>query len=62
MKSFLKNAGRCVIVALAAATLLPLVARAQAPAPFGAIPNARQIEWYHREAQVFIHFGVNTFT
>jgi alpha-L-fucosidase len=61
MNSFLKNAGRCVIVALAAAILLPLVARAQAPAPFGAVPNARQIEWYHREAQVFIHFGVNTF-
>jgi alpha-L-fucosidase len=62
MNSFLKAAVRRSTLALAAATLLPLGARAQAPAPFGAVPNARQIEWFHREAQVFLHFGVNTFT
>jgi alpha-L-fucosidase len=62
MKPFLKTAVRCGTVALAAATLLPLVAQAQAPTPFGAVPNARQIEWFHREQQVFLHFGVNTFT
>lgn len=43
-------------------TLLPLTANADAPKPFGAVPNARQIEWFHRERQAFIHFGVNTFT
>jgi alpha-L-fucosidase len=62
MKSFLKTAVRCSTVALAAATLLPLAANAQAPKAFGAVPNPRQVEWFHREAQVFIHFGVNTFT
>jgi alpha-L-fucosidase len=61
MKSFPKNAGRYCVAVLAAATLFPLATRAQAPTPFGAVPNARQIEWFHREAQVFLHFGVNTF-
>lgn len=31
------------------------------PAPVGPIPNARQIEFYHREINAFFHFGVNTF-
>lgn len=34
---------------------------AQAPAPIGPVPNARQIEWYHREMIAFFHFGINTF-
>ena len=62
MKSVLKKASHCCSMALVAAILLPLSARAQAPQPYGAVPNARQIEWFHREAQVFLHFGVNTFT
>jgi len=33
-----------------------------APVPFGPLPNARQIEWYHREIIAFFHFGMNTFT
>lgn len=33
-----------------------------APQPFGPVPNARQIEWYHREMIAFFHFGMNTFT
>jgi len=33
-----------------------------APLPFGPVPNARQIEWYHREITAFFHFGMNTFT
>ena len=28
---------------------------------YGAVPNARQMEWYHRGATAFIHFGMNTF-
>jgi len=41
----------------------PLIAIAQqAPSPLGPIPNARQIEWYHREIIAFFHFGMNTFT
>jgi alpha-L-fucosidase len=61
MKSFSRYAGRCFAAALIAASVLPLVIRAQAPAPYGPVPNARQVEWFHREAQVFLHFGVNTF-
>jgi alpha-L-fucosidase len=62
MKSLIRNTGFYSAAVFAVATILPLVARAQAPKPFGAVPNARQIEWYHREAQVFLHFGMNTFT
>ena len=41
---------------------IPLFTAAQtAPAPFGPIPNARQIEWYHRGIIAFFHFGLNTF-
>jgi len=62
VKSFLKNAVRYCAVTLSTATLFPLVAQTQAPTPFGAVPNARQIEWFHRERQVLLHFGMNTFT
>jgi alpha-L-fucosidase len=61
MKSFLRCTGCCSAAVLAAVVILPLVVRAQAPKPFGPVPNARQVEWFHREAQVFLHFGVNTF-
>src|SRR4030095_1372875 len=44
-------------------TLIPRQINAQdAPAPIGPLPNARQIEWYHREMIAFFHFGMNTFT
>lgn len=42
--------------------LLPLPSPAQAPSPVGPVPNAKQIEWYHREVMVFLHFNMNTFT
>lgn len=32
-----------------------------APKPFGALPNDRQLEWYGREMIAFFHFGINTF-
>jgi alpha-L-fucosidase len=42
---------------------LPLVVNGQTdPQPVGPTPNARQIEWYHRELIAFFHFGMNTFT
>jgi alpha-L-fucosidase len=62
MKSFLRNTGCYSAAVLTVAAILPMVARAQAPTPFGAVPSARQIEWYHRERQILIPFGMNTFT
>lgn len=45
------------------AAFAPLTVSAQtAPVPVGPVPNARQIEWYHREIIAFFHFGMNTFT
>lgn len=45
------------------AVFLPLMSNGQtAPTPVGPVPNARQIEWYHREMIAFFHFGMNTFT
>src|SRR5919206_2857444 len=44
-------------------TITALSASAQTPpTPVGPVPNARQIEWYHREITAFFHFGMNTFT
>jgi alpha-L-fucosidase len=40
---------------------MTIQAQTGAPAPFGLTPNDRQVEWYHREQQAFIHFGPNTF-
>ena len=31
-------------------------------APYGAIPNANQMEHYKIEKKAFFHFGINTFT
>lgn len=33
-----------------------------APAPYGALPNARQLAWQRMETYGFLHFTVNTFT
>jgi alpha-L-fucosidase len=33
-----------------------------APAPFGAIPTAAQLNWHEMEMNAFIHFTTNTFT
>lgn len=51
---------------LAATALLfaanPLITLAQPePAPYGPVPNERQLEWYDREMIAFFHFGINTF-
>jgi alpha-L-fucosidase len=41
--------------ALAAAAVPP-------PAPYGALPSARQLRWQEMETYAFLHFTVNTFT
>lgn len=33
-----------------------------APAPYGALPSARQLRWHSWELSAFLHFTVNTFT
>jgi alpha-L-fucosidase len=38
-----------------------VVLAVEPPTPCGPTPNARQIEFYHREITAFFHFGVNTF-
>ncbi len=35
---------------------------AEPPAPFGALPSARQLRWQRMETNAFLHFTVNTFT
>jgi len=35
---------------------------ASAPAPWGALPSARQLAWHRRLNYAFVHFTVNTFT
>ncbi|MGJ7029659.1 alpha-L-fucosidase [Niabella hirudinis] len=32
------------------------------PAPYGALPGKRQLEWHKMETYAFLHFTVNTFT
>ena len=47
-------------MSLAIACASPALA-VEPPVPCGPLPNARQIEWYHRGIIVFFHFGMNTF-
>jgi alpha-L-fucosidase len=39
-----------------------LAAAPSAPAPYGALPTKRQLQWHELELYAFLHFTVNTFT
>jgi alpha-L-fucosidase len=51
---------------MAGTTAAALAMRSQAaaadPAPYGALPSARQVRWHEMEFYGFLHFGMNTFT
>ena len=40
----------------------PSLAAVKPPAPCGAVPTERQVNWLRMEWYAFVHFGVNTFT
>lgn len=51
-----------LLLASAVTTISSLSGMAQqAPASYGLVPSARQLEWYNREMIAFFHFGINTF-
>ncbi len=63
LKQIAVKAKKCLCLIMISSVMIPLSSDAQtAPQPFGPVPNARQIEWYHREMIAFFHFGMNTFT
>src|SRR5579872_2215954 len=43
-------------------TSVQTMAAVTPPAPYGAVPSARQLEWQDLEFVGFLHFTVNTFT
>ena len=62
--------GRLTVMALGLLFLLSIGAagiawerwRNEPPAPCGAVPSERQLEWLRMEWYAFVHFGINTFT
>lgn len=49
-------------VLLALLLSLSRLTTAQTPAPYGALPSARQLAWHKMKYYAFVHFNMNTFT
>jgi alpha-L-fucosidase len=49
-------------LALATLALTSLLQAAEPPAPFGAVPHERQLQWQRLEYYAFVHLGLNTYT
>ncbi|MDF9829705.1 alpha-L-fucosidase [Parabacteroides sp. PF5-6] len=47
---------------LLAGVLSGCAGNVEPPAPYGALPSAKQIDWHQLEYYMFMHFGPNTFT
>lgn len=50
------------VIAAAMSGVLLAAARVEAPKPMGAVPTRAQLAWQRCETNLFLHFGVNTFT
>ena len=51
------------LIALSVALIsLPWLLFAQTPAPYGAVPSTRQLQWHKLKYYAFVHFNMNTFT
>ncbi len=55
-------AGLKVVVVIFACTWIAVAPKFEAPRSMGAVPTAAQIAWHRCETNLFLHFGVNTFT
>ncbi len=49
-------------IILALLISLSWLAPAQTPAPYDAIPSARQLAWHKMKFYAFVHVNMNTFT
>jgi alpha-L-fucosidase len=47
---------------IGAALAVGWAARPAAPAPYGALPSKRQLQWHQMDVNAFLHFSMNTFT
>jgi alpha-L-fucosidase len=54
--------GRKLVLAVISCFWLDTAARVEAPKPVGAVPTKAQLAWQSCETNLFLHFGVNTFT
>ena len=49
-------------LALSALAITGSLRAVEPPAPFGALPHERQVQWQRLEYYAFVHLGINTFT